>query len=68
MNGCLGSILSFFLFLIVIALLYKSGIFNYMFPVFLSLLDLLSAVIKGLTGVVINGYTPPDFNQLYNIY
>ena len=66
MNGCLGSILAFILFLVVIVLLYRSGVFTVIQPVFSLLLDLISAVLRALTGIVINGYTPNDYNQLFN--
>lgn len=69
MNGCLYPIFWFILCLIILALLFRFGVFTMMAPVFSELLDLISAVIRELTHIVINGApTPPDYNQLFNIY
>lgn len=66
MKGCLGSILSFIFALLILMLIIKSGIWIYFKDVFFLLIDLIAEVLKGIIDIVKNGFTPPDYNQLFN--
>ena len=69
MNGCLYPIFWFILILFIFVLMFKFGIFTQMAPVFSELLDLILAVIREVKYIILNGApTPPDYNQVFNIY
>ncbi len=65
MKGCLGAILSFIFGIFLLLLLYKSGVLVYFKDAFFLLIDLIETIFKGAIDLLQNGYTAPDYNELF---